>query len=49
MTLYEFEGRVPEVAATAYVAPSAQVVGRVVIGEDCYVGHGVILRPAHGG
>ena len=48
MTLYEFEGRVPEVAPTAYVAPSAQVVGRVVIGADCYVGHGVILRGDYG-
>jgi tRNA-Thr(GGU) m(6)t(6)A37 methyltransferase TsaA len=48
MTLYEFEGRVPEVAPTAYIAPSAQVVGRVVVGADCYVGHGVILRGDYG-
>jgi carbonic anhydrase/acetyltransferase-like protein (isoleucine patch superfamily) len=48
MTLYEFEGRVPQVALTAYVAPSAQVIGRVVIGEGCWVGHGAILRGDYG-
>ena len=48
MTLYSFEGRVPQVAPSAYVAPSAQVIGRVVVGEDCYVGHGAILRGDYG-
>ena len=48
MTVYEFEGRVPEIAATAYVAPSAQVIGRVVIGEECWIGHGAILRGDYG-
>jgi phenylacetic acid degradation protein len=48
MTLYAFEGRVPEIAATAYVAPSAQVIGRVVIGRECWIGHGAILRGDYG-
>jgi tRNA-Thr(GGU) m(6)t(6)A37 methyltransferase TsaA len=48
MTLYEFEGRRPRVHETAYVAPSAQVIGDVDIGADCYVGHGAILRGDYG-
>ncbi|GEM_PF-84337 len=48
MALYEFEGRVPEVGEGAYVAPSAQVIGSVQIGKDCYVGHGAILRGDYG-
>jgi len=48
MALYEFEGRVPRIAKTAYIAPSAQVIGDVIVGEDCYVGHGSILRGDYG-
>jgi carbonic anhydrase/acetyltransferase-like protein (isoleucine patch superfamily) len=48
MTICSFEGRVPRIAATAYVAPSAQVIGDVRIGERCYVGHGAILRGDYG-
>ena len=48
MTIYSFEGRLPAIAETAYVAPSAQVIGDVRIGERCYVGHGAILRENYG-
>mgnify|MGYP001825072968 CR=1 FL=1 len=48
MAIYEFEGRTPRISPTAYVAPSAQVIGDVVIGEECYVGHGAILRGDYG-
>ncbi len=48
MALYEFEGRVPQIHPTAYVAPSAQVIGEVDLGADCYVGHGAILRGDYG-
>ena len=48
MAIYEFEGRKPHIAPTAYVAPSAQVIGDVVIGSECYVGHGAILRGDYG-
>ena len=48
MPIYEFEGRRPRIAATAYVASTAVVIGEVVIGEACYVGHGAILRGDYG-
>ncbi len=44
MALYRFGDRVPRVAEGAYVSDSAQVIGDVSIGSDCYVGHGAIVR-----
>jgi carbonic anhydrase/acetyltransferase-like protein (isoleucine patch superfamily) len=48
MTIYAFEGKKPRIGSGAYVAPSAQVIGEVVIGKECYVGHGAILRGDYG-
>jgi len=48
MPVYAFEGRRPDIAPTAYISPSAQVVGHVVIGARCYIGHGAILRGDYG-
>ncbi len=48
MSIYSFEGKRPDIASTAYIAPSALVVGRVTIGQRCYIGHGAILRGDYG-
>ena len=48
MPIYAFEDRRPVIAESAYVSPSAQVIGDVTIGERCYIGHGVILRGDYG-
>jgi carbonic anhydrase/acetyltransferase-like protein (isoleucine patch superfamily) len=48
MPIYAFEGRQPVVAESAYVSPTAQVIGEVSVGERCYIGHGVILRGDYG-
>lgn len=48
MPIYSFEGKHPDIADSAYVSPTAQVIGRVTIGERCYVGHGAILRGDYG-
>ncbi len=48
MPIYEFEKRRPQIDETAYVAPSAVVIGDVRIGARCYVGHGAILRGDYG-
>jgi carbonic anhydrase/acetyltransferase-like protein (isoleucine patch superfamily) len=39
-----YEGLVPIIAATAFVAPSAVVIGDVVIGEQASIWYGCILR-----
>ena len=44
MALYELDDKVPQVAATAWVADNAQVVGEVVLGEDSSVWFGVTVR-----
>lgn len=46
--LYKFDGKQPSVGKGAYISHSAEVIGDVVIGDNCYVGHGVILRGDYG-
>ena len=48
MAIYDFEGRIPSVAPTAYVHEEATVVGDVRIGAQCYVGAGARLRGDYG-
>jgi len=45
---YRFKDKAPQISPHAYVAPSAQVIGAVAIGEGCYIGHGAILRADYG-
>ncbi len=44
MAIYEFEGKRPHIAASAFVHPEAVLIGGVTIGEGCYVGAGAVLR-----
>jgi carbonic anhydrase/acetyltransferase-like protein (isoleucine patch superfamily) len=44
MALYELDGMAPQVAASAWVADNAQVIGDVVLGEDSSVWFGATLR-----
>jgi len=44
MPLYEFEGKRPRIAESAFVYPEAVIIGDVVIGEGCYVGPGAMIR-----
>jgi len=46
--LYKFEGRQPTIGKHSYVSELAQVIGDVVIGDNCYIGHGAILRGDYG-
>lgn len=48
MSLYKFEDRIPEIAEDAYIAPSAIIIGKVIIGSGCYIGHGSIIRGDYG-
>lgn len=42
--VFEFDGIVPVIDASAYVHPNATVTGDVVIGRDVYIGPGAALR-----
>ena len=40
----DYRGKAPRVAASAFVAPTAILVGDVVVGEDSCIWFGVVLR-----
>ena len=42
--IYEFKGWIPVIDASAFVHPSAVVIGNVTIGKDVYVGPGAAIR-----
>ncbi len=46
--LYTFEGQKPSIGSDTYVSELAQVIGNVTIGDNCYIGHGAILRGDYG-
>jgi carbonic anhydrase/acetyltransferase-like protein (isoleucine patch superfamily) len=46
--LYRFDGKQPETGKDTYVSELASVIGDVAIGDNCYIGHGAILRGDYG-
>lgn len=46
--MYEFDSKVPTVGKETYVSETAIIVGDVIIGDQCYIGHGAILRGDYG-
>jgi carbonic anhydrase/acetyltransferase-like protein (isoleucine patch superfamily) len=46
--LYRFDGNEPMVGQDSYVSETATVIGAVTIGDNCYIGHGAILRGDYG-
>ena len=44
MPCYSYEGLVPVVDPTAFVHPTAVLIGDVIVGAGCYVGPGASLR-----
>lgn len=44
MAIYELDGLIPQVPASAWVADNAQVMGRVSLGEEASVWFGVTVR-----
>lgn len=44
MPCYALEGVIPVVDPTAYVHPTAVLIGDVLVGPGCYVGPGAVMR-----
>ena len=44
MPLYSFEGRSPQVHPTAFIAPTATLVGEVTVEENASVWYGAVIR-----
>jgi carbonic anhydrase/acetyltransferase-like protein (isoleucine patch superfamily) len=45
---YLFDGKQPQVGTGTYVSELAHVIGDVIIGDQCYIGHGAIVRGDYG-
>jgi len=48
MGVYEFENRIPIIGKSSYVSHTASVIGKVTIGEDCYVAPGAVVKGDYG-
>lgn len=48
MTIYEFEKKKPYIGKGTFIFPSADVIGDVTLGENCYVGPGARIRADYG-
>ena len=44
MPIYEVNHKRPVVGEGTWIAPSAEIIGDVTIGKNCYVGFGAIVR-----
>jgi carbonic anhydrase/acetyltransferase-like protein (isoleucine patch superfamily) len=48
VAIYKYDNLTPEIGNNSYISDSARIIGDVIIGEDCYIGHGAILRGDYG-
>ncbi len=46
--LYKFDGKQPVYGKQTYISDLADVIGNVIIGDNCYIGHGAIIRGDYG-
>ncbi|MBN2078561.1 MAG: gamma carbonic anhydrase family protein [Spirochaetes bacterium] len=48
MPIYQIQDRKPTIGEGSWIAPSAEIIGDVRIGKNCYIGWGAILRGDYG-
>lgn len=46
--LYNFDGYRPQVAESAFIAPTAQLIGNVIVEAEASIWFGAVLRADHG-
>ena len=44
MPLYEFNNSKPKIGEGTWIAPSAEIIGNVTIGRNCFIGFGAVIR-----
>jgi len=44
MPLYEINKKRPAIGKGIWIAPSAEIIGDVIISQDCYIGFGAVIR-----
>ncbi len=48
MAIYQFEDRIPQIGKDTYIHPSAEIIGKVTVGEGCWIGPGARIRGDYG-
>ena len=48
MAVYRYGDFEPVIGQQCYVSDSARVIGNVILGDNCYIGHGAIVRADQG-
>ena len=48
MPIYQYGHKIPEIGKDTYISDTAVIIGGVKIGNNCYIGHGAILRGDYG-
>ncbi len=48
MAVYEFENKIPVIGKSSYVSHTASVIGKVTIGEECYIAPGSVVKGDYG-
>lgn len=46
--IYEFENRKPKIGANSYMSKSAEVIGDVIIGDECFIAPGAKIKGDYG-
>lgn len=48
MAIFQLGERIPKIGEHNYIADSAEIIGDVTIGNNCYIGHGARIRGDYG-
>lgn len=48
MAVYRYDKKIPRIGRNSYISDSARVIGDVTIADNCYIGHGAIVRGDYG-
>ena len=48
MGVYEFENRIPAIGKNSYVSHTASVIGKVTVGDECYIAPGAVVKGDYG-
>lgn len=48
MPIYELDGKCPTIGENTWIAPSAEIIGDVFIGPNCWIAFGAVIRADFG-
>ncbi len=48
MGIYQYLDAIPQIGEKCYIAESAELIGNVVIGDNCYIGPKAVIRADYG-